>query len=338
MHPGRLGRRTLIAAALLGALLAGCAGAPRARSTATPRPSAVPTPALGLLGLAGEASQPLQVGRPYLARANLELAPAHLYAVTVPATPAAAVTALATALGVPGPPTETGAGWAYNLGATSGYQLTTDPGLDAFNFHPNRPVDETGATPTLAAAQQFAAAFIAADHLPAGGGLEPQPQLSSYHAADRTAYFQWTLHGLPVVSIQGLPEQVAVDVAASGSGVLSVVGISGSIPYGATGTFAAYPAMPVYQAVEALNRGQIDPAAYILDPEGKTYSPGAGSGPTAIVGVSVAVVDSFGTAVPVYGFGRSSPAGPAQFVTCAPPVRDCVPLRLGSGASPSPGG
>ncbi|MGH7611215.1 MAG: hypothetical protein ACREN4_04270 [Candidatus Dormibacteria bacterium] len=319
------------------AALSACSSTPAPQREPTPR--ATPTPALGLLGLGGEVGQAFSLGPPYVAGKRLELGVRQVYAVKVPATAAAAVTALAAALEVPGPPLETGAGWAYNLSSTTGYQLTTDAGLDSFNFHPNHPVDETGATPTVGAAEQFASHFLSADRLPAGGGLEALPDQSTYHAADRTVFFQWTLHGAPVVNVEGSPEEISADVAAGGSGALSLVGISGAVPYPALGNFAPYAAMPLRQVVASLKSGAIDPGSYLLDAQGQPFpSPSLSASPTQLERVYLAYVDSFGFAVPVYVFTASGAGGPGQFVTCAPVRSECVPLRLAASPSPTASG
>ncbi len=257
----------------------------------------------------------------------------------MPASASAALGALAQALGVPGPPVNTGSGLAYNLGATSGYQLTTDAALATFHFHPNTPVDETGSTPSVSAADQFVEQFLAGKGVPRAGGVRPLPELSTYNAADRRVFFQWTLAGQPVVNIEGEPETVYADVAANYADHLSLVGLSGAVPYGALGEVVAYPAMAPYQAVQRLNSGEMSPAAYILSPGGQPYpspSPGAGLTHTVIAGVATAVVDSYGIAVPVYVFQLAAGGGVSQFVTCAPAPGDCLPGRFAAPTSPSP--
>jgi hypothetical protein len=262
---------------------------------------------------------------------------ASVESVAVPADGMAAVTALVQALSVPGPPISTATGLGYNLDSASGYQLTTNAGLDTFNFHPNAPTDEVGTTPTLATADQFAEAFLAAAHVPAGGGVSPLPQLTVTHGSDRTVYFQWTLEGLPVVSILGQPEDIYVDVATDQHQVMQLVGISGAVPYGAVGDPVIYPALQPYQAVQDLNSGVIKPSAYLLSPSGLPFpSPSpAPRGPVTLSTEYRAIVDSYGTAVPVYVFQVSGSSATSQFVTCAVPPAGCVPLRFRS-ATPSP--
>lgn len=285
------------------------------------------------------APSPLLISGPYAVQGRLGSGGGTVVSAAVPATGAAAVAALAQALSVPGPPISTPSGLAYNLGSSSGYQLTTDPTLDTFNFHPNTPTDEVGITPTVTTADQFAESFLAASHVPAGGGVAPLNQLSTFHGSDRTVYFQWTLDGLPVVTILGQPETFTVDVATDRTQTMEVVGISGAVPYGATGPPIAYPAMRVAQVVEYLNTGIIKPAEYLLAPSGQPFpSPSpAPSGPTTLTAESRAIVDSFGTAVPVYLFQAAGDPSLSQFVTCAVPPAGCVPLRLRIGVqTPSP--
>jgi hypothetical protein len=249
----------------------------------------------------------------------------------------AALTALVQALGVPGPPISTATGLGYNLDSTSGYQLTTDADLGTFNYHPNSPTDEVGTTPTLAIANQFAEAFLADAHVPASGGVRPLPQFSVTHGSDRTVYFQWTLSGLPVVNILGQPAEIYVDVARDQFQVLQLVGISGAVPYGAIGNPVVFPAMQTYQVVQYLNSGVIKPAAYLLSPSLQPFPSPSPSplGPTTLNDEYRAIVDSYGTAVPVYVFQVSGNPTIAQFVTCAVPPAGCVPLRFRS-AIPSP--
>lgn len=333
------GRRVgpLATLAVLALVLFGCSPG-GGHPTASPSPSPKPTPALpGLLGLAGESASPLLVAPPYLVQGNLEAGAASVESVAVPASGTAAVTALVQALGVPGSPISTATGLGYNLDSTSGYQLTTDAGLDTFNYHPNAPTDEVGTTPTLAIANQFAEAFLAAAHVPANGGVTPLPQLSFTHGSDRTVYFQWTLNRLPVVNILGQPAEIDVDVARDQFQVLQLVGISGSVPYGAIGEPVVFPAMQPYQVVQYLNSGVINPAAYLLSP---TLEPFPSPSPSALGPITVdrqyrAIVDSYGTAVPVYVFQVSGNPVIGQFVTCAVPPAGCVPLRFRT-ATPSP--
>ncbi|MGH7642101.1 MAG: hypothetical protein ACRENX_03650 [Candidatus Dormibacteria bacterium] len=325
----------MLLAALALVVLAGCAGVP-------PHPvvslSASPTSTLpGLLGLGGETSSPLLVAGPYTVGGNLSSGSRRLRAAPVPNTAAAAVTALAQDLGVPGPPIRTASGLGYNLGSTSGYQLTTDPTLSTFNFHPNTPTDEVGATPTLAGADQFAENFLSAAHVPAGGGLIPLPQLTFTAASDRTVYFQWSLEGLPVVNILGQPQEIYVNVATDQHQVTQLVGITGAVPYGVIGSPVSYPTMPPFRVVQYLNSGVINPSAYLLSPSGKPF-PTPAPAPASQVRLSTvsrAIVDSFGTAVPVYVFGVDGDINATQFVTCAVPPAGCVPVRF-STANPSP--
>jgi hypothetical protein len=329
----------LAAFAALALALVGCSPG-GGHPSASPSPSLKPTPPLpGLLGLAGESPAPLRVGPPYLVEGNFETGAARVESVAVPATGTAAVTALVQALGVPGPPISTATGLGYNLDSTSGYQLTTDPNLDTFNYHPNAPTDEVGTTPTLAIANQFAEAFLAGAHLPSGGGVSPLPQLSFTNGSDRTVYFQWTLLGLPVVNILGQPEEIDVDVARDQFQVLQLVGISGSVPYGAIGKPVTFPAMQAYKVVQYLNSGVIKPGAYLLSPSLEPFpSPSpAPLGPLTLDDQYRAIVDSYGTAVPVYVFQVSGNRAVGQFVTCAVPPAGCVPLRFRTPTpSPSP--
>ncbi len=318
---------------LAGLLLAGCGAAP---AVAPPSPTPKPPP---LLGLAGVSSSPVSISGPYLVSGNLGSGTRAVEAVSVPDTAEAAVSALAAAFGVPGPPISSADGLGYNLGATSGYQLTTNPTLSSFNYHPNTPTDEVGITPSVAVAEQYAEQFLEQSHVPAGGGVLPLPQLSYSHGSDRTVFFQWTLEGLPVVNILGQPQEISVDVATNRTETKELVGMSGAVPYGATAAPVRYRAMPQYLAVQLLNAGTIDPGAYVLSPENRPYpreSPTAGSAVT-ISSISVALVASYGTAVPVYLYQASSPAGSRTFVTCAPAPSSCVPLRFSNaGAGPSP--
>lgn len=328
---------SLAAVAVLTLGLAGCAPS-GGRPTTSPSPTPTPTAALpGLLGLAGVSPSPLLIAPPYLVDGNFGTSAASVESVAVPATGMAAVTALVQALGVPGAPISTATGLGYNLDSTSGYQLTTDVSLYSFNYHPNAPTDEVGTTPTLAIANQFAEAFLAAAHVPAGGGVSPLPQLSVTHGSDRTVYFDWTLEGLPVVNILGQPEQVSVDVARDQFQMLQLVGISGAVPYGAVGDPVVYPAMQPYQAVQNLNSGVIKPAAYLLSPSLQPFPPPSPPplGPVTLSDHYRAIVDSYGTAVPVYVFQVYGNPTVSQFVTCAVPPAGCVPLRFRS-ATPSP--
>jgi len=328
---------TLAALAILALGLAACSpggSRPKASPSPTPTPTAA---AAGLLGLAGESPSPLLLAPPYLVEGNFGTGADSVESVAIPATGMAAVTALVQALGVPGSPISTATGLGYNLDSTSGYQLTTDVSLDTFNYHPNTPTDEVGTTPTLAIANQFAEAFLAAAHVPAGGGVSQLPQLSVTNGSDRTVDFVWTLDGLRVVNILGQPEEISVDVARDQFQVLQLVGISGAVPYGAVSAPTVYPAMQSYQAVQYLNSGVIKPGAYLLSPSLQPFpSPSPPPlGPVTLNQQYRAIVDSYGTAVPVYVFHVYGNPTVGQFVTCAVPPAGCVPLRL-RGATPSP--
>ncbi|HUY09417.1 MAG TPA: hypothetical protein VMW80_08210 [Candidatus Dormibacteraeota bacterium] len=325
----------LSAITLLSLSVTGCGSTP---THPVASPSASPSAALpGLLGLAGETALPLAIAGPYYVEDNVGTEPREVDSATVPDTAMAAVTALAQDLGVPGAPISTANGLGYNLGATSGYQLTTNPTLTSFNFHPNTPTDEVGTTPTVAGADQFAESFLSGDHVPTDGGLIPLPQLSFTNGSDRTVYFQWSLNGLPVVNILGQPEEIYVDVATDQHQVTQLVGITGAVPYGVIGNPVAYPTMTLPQVLKYLNSGVIEPDRYLLSPSGLPFpavSP-APSGPSTISSESRGVVDSYGTAVPVDIFRVSGNPNVTQFVTCAAPPDGCVPLRFES-ASPSP--
>lgn len=329
-------RRVPISALILLTLVVAGCGGPKAHPIASP--SATPTAALpGLLGLAGETPSPLLLSGLYAVEGYLGDGSGTVPSATVPATGMAAVTALAQALNVPGPPISTPTGLGYNLGSTDGYQLTTDAALDTFNFHPNTPTDEVGTTPTVASADKFAESFLTAAHVPAGGGVVPLTQLSTVHGSDRTVYFQWALNRLPVVNILGQPANFFVDVATDRSQTMAVVGISGAVPYGAIGNPVIYPAMKPSQVVQYLNSGAIKPADYLLSTTGQPFpSPSPRSSvPVILRAASRGVVDSYGTAVPVYIFQVSENPRVSQFVTCAVPPAGCVPLRF-STATPSP--
>ncbi|MGC2192932.1 MAG: hypothetical protein WA751_11445 [Candidatus Dormiibacterota bacterium] len=329
-------RRLVLLSALAVVILvaAGCGTTPR-HPVASPLAS--PTAALPpLLGLAGETTSPLSIAGPYDVQGVFHNGSKKVESVTVPDTALAAVTALAQELNVPGPPISTATGLGYNLGSTSGYQLTTNPTLTSFNFHPNTPTDEVGTTPTVSGADQFAESFLSAAHVPAGGGLIPLPQLSYTAASDRTVYFQWSLDGLPVVNILGQPQEIFVNVATDQHQVTQLVGITGAIPYGAIGSLVVYPSMTFSQVVQYLNSGVIKPARYLLSTSAQPFpmlSP-APVGPATLTSVSRAVVDSYGTAVPVDVFSVSGNPNVSQFVTCAVPPDGCVPLRF-SEATPS---
>ncbi|HEY6537497.1 MAG TPA: hypothetical protein VI138_00455 [Candidatus Dormibacteraeota bacterium] len=314
---------------LVTVLLAACGPSNPSHPTATP--SASPSPVLpGLLGLAGETTAPLALAGPYRADGALGREAGKAKSVAIPGTALAAVTALAQALGVPGPPISTATGLGYNLGATTGYQLTTNATLTDFNFHPNTPTDEVGTTPTVAGAEEFAESFLSSADVPAQGGVIPLPALSTSSASDRTVYFQWSLDGLPVVNILGQPLEIAADVATNQHETTQLVGITGALPYGATATPIAYPAMTPDQALGYLNSGAIKPDGYLLSPTGRPLpSPSPSpSGPTRISSVARALVFSYGTAVPVYVFVVSGNPKVGQFVTCAVAPDGCVPLRF----------
>jgi len=322
---------------VLALVLVGCGPAGPHHPGSSPSASASATPP-GLLGLAGETTGPLLAARPYATDGgSFGTRGGTVRAGTVPATAMAAVTALALALNTPGPPISTLTGLGYNLGSTSGYQLTTNSALTTFNFHPNTPTDEVGTTPTLAGANQFAEAFLSGAHVPAGGGVIPLPQMSTTNGSDRTVYFQWSLYGLPVVNILGQPQEIDVDVATDQHQTTQLVGISGDIPYGSIGNPVLYPALPPDQVVQDLNSGAIKPGDYLLSLSGQPFaSPSpAPTGPTALSSASRAIVDSYGTAVPVYVFVVTGNPNVSQFVTCAVSPDGCVPLRFTS-ATPSP--
>lgn len=331
-----------IAAAVIGiaALLAGC-GAAAPTPTPSPSPSASPTLGLGVLPLGGVVATAVNLTGPYSSKAGLFRVPATVEAAKVPASPTTALGDLVTALGVPGPSINTGDGVAYNLGATSGYQLTAPPDLLSFNFHPNMPVDETGTTPSVATAEQFAEQFLTDHKVPgAGGGLLALPQLSSANAADRVVYFQWTENGYPVVNILGQPQEVDANVAANYREQLSLVGFSGQVPSIISGSAAPYPSISVTQVVHDLNLNLINPNTYLLQSSGLPFpSPNAvanpGSTEAVLTAASLAVVNSAGYAVPVLLFRVSNRAPTTQFVTCAATTYACAPLRYKL-ATPSP--
>lgn len=324
-------------------LIAGCGGpldSPRQSPSATTAVSPTPPPLqLGVLPLGGVApAEPGLVG-PYQLSGPAIASPRLVRTGQVPAAPATALGDLATELGVPGPPISVDGGLAYNLGSTTGYQLTATAGLLSFNFHPNTPVDETGATPSVLAAERFVEQFLAARGVPgAGGGLLPLPQLTSAHAADRRVFFQWTQDGFPVVDIQGQAQEIYADVAANYQEHLSVVGIAGQVPAPSVGAAAEYPAISVAQVVRDLNQGSIDPNAYFLQPNQQPYpspAPTTAAAPAALTGAALGVVDSAGYAVPVWVFQVENRPPTTQFVTCAVATSACAPLRYNT-PSPSP--
>ena len=335
-----------IAAAVIGlaALLAGC-GAAAPTPAPSPSPSASPTLGFGVLPLGGVVATAGSLTGPYSSKAGLLKVPATVEAAKVPVSPTIALGELVTALGVPGPPINTGDGLAYNLGATSGYQLTAPPDLLSFNFHPNLPVDETGATPSVATAEQFAEQFLTEHKVPgAGGGLLALPQLSSANAADWVVYFQWTENGYPVVNILGQPEEVDANVAANYREQLSLVGLSGQVPSIISGSATPYPSISVTQVVHDLNLNLINPNTYLLQSSGLPFpSPQAvadsGSTEAVLTAASLAVVNSAGYAVPVLLFQVSNRAPTTQFVTCATTTYACAPLRYNLPTpSPTPSG
>lgn len=288
-----------------------------------------------MLPLGGEVASPLGLAPPFLVKGQLVRVPDTVPAARVQADPTAALAQFATALGVPGPPVSTGGGLAYNLGATSGYQLTSPAGNVDFDFHPNSPVHETGSTPSVAAADAFVKSFLRERHLPyPHEGLEPVDQLTRVNGADRTVVFQWTQNGLPLVRITGQPEEVAADVAADYRQRLSLVGLSGAVPTAVTGAPVKYPSVSPDLMIQDLNRRLLSPDSYRLSPSGQPF-PSSSSGGASVVlisGASLVVVDSAGYAVPALLFTVSGPT-PSRFVTCAAATYACAPLRYV--ASPS---
>jgi hypothetical protein len=296
-----------------------------------------------VLPLGGVAAAPISIAPPYQLAPTLEPFPAQVLAAHVPASPEVALSTLARALGVPGPPISFAGGLAYNLGATTGYQLTSTPGLLDFNFHPNTPVDETGATPTVAAADAFVERFLAAHHLPGpSAGLIPLPQLTDAHAADRRVFFQWSQDGYPQVSITGQPAEIYADVAANYLDNLSLVGISGAVPAPILGPAAAYPAISAKLLVRDLNQRLLSPNSYLLQADGEPWSspsPGATppGGPALLTKAALGVVDSAGFAVPVLILQVSGRSPVTEFVMCAAATDACAPLRYSAPlATPSP--
>jgi len=323
-------------------LLVGCGATPSPR----PTPRATPTPiplTLGVLPLGGVAAAPLGMTGPYAAGAGVLAIPRMVLAARVPAAPATSLNYLATHLGVPGPPINAGSGLAYNLGASTGYQLTTTENLLDFNFHPNTPVNETGATPSVAAADAFVGQFLAGHQLPGPHeGLIAQPALTQSHAADRRVYFQWSQDGYPVVDITGQPELIYADVAANYRDQLALVGLAGAVPLPVQGGPDNYPAISISQLVVDLNQGLLDPNSYLLQSNDQPFPPHASpsppSGTTAeFTGSSMAVVDSAGYAVPVVVIQVSGRAPTTEFVMCAAATNACAPLRY-IAPTPSPSG
>jgi len=321
-------------AAAVSLLLAGCGGG-AASPTPTPRPVASPTQPpllLGVLPLGGVAPvEPGLVG-PYEMPGRPVATPRLVRAGQVPAAPATALSDLASELRVPGPPISIAGGLAYNLGSTSGYQLTAPAGLLSFNFHPNSPVDETGATPSVATAERFVEQFLAARGVPgAGAGMIPLPQLSNAHAADRRVFFQWTEDGYPVVDIQGQPEEIYADVAANYREQLSLVGITGQVPVPGVGAAAEYQTSTVARVVSDLNQGLINPNSYFLQSDQQPYpsppAPTPAPAPAQLTAAALGVVNSAGYAVPVWVFQVSNRPPTTEFVTCAVVLSACAPLR-----------
>lgn len=333
-------RRSLLGlAALLAALgLAACGG--HTQPLPRPSPSPSPTPAFGILPLGGETAAPISLQPPFVVKGQLPQLPTSLRASQVPTDPSTSLEALVTALGVPGPPVNTGDGIAYNLGSTTGYQLTSPSGYTQFNFHPNTPVDETGAPPSVAAADAFVIKFLAARNIPSSGeGLVPIPSATQVHAADRRVFFQWTQNGYPLVDISGSPKEVFADVAANYRNQLSLVGLSGAVPPPLLGASSPYPATTPKLMIRDLNGGQLSPGDYLLDSSGQPYpSPAVPASPAPgaveITKVQLAVVDSAGYAVPVLVFSVSDRPPLTHFVTCAVATNECAPLRYASSPTP----
>ena len=333
-------------ARLAGLLLAVCVGAAvtACGQVSERRPAPRPTPvhlAFGVLPLGGVSPTALTIAGPYAAAPTLPAVPKRVRAARVPGTATVHLADLAHALGVPGPPINTGDGLAYNLGATTGYQLTGTPNALDFNFHPNTPVDETGATPSVASANGFVEQFLAAHHLPGPNeGLEPLAQLTTAHAADRRVFFQWTEDGYPLVDINGIPQEFFADVAANYRDQLSLVGLSGAVPQPISGSPAEYPATSTRLLVSDLNRGLLTPEAYLLQADGQPYPAepaGVGSAAATLTGWSLAVVNSAGYAVPVLVLQVAGRPPLTEFVMCAAATNACAPLRYSTaGTTPSP--
>jgi len=322
----------------LGALVSAC-GQVTVRHPA-PRPTPLSL-AFGVLPLGGVSPTALSMAGPYVAGSALPPVPRKVLAARVPSAATVALADLAQALGVPGPPINTGDGLAYNLGATTGYQLTGTPNSLDFNFHPNTPVDETGATPSVAAANGFVEQFLSAHHLPGPHeGVTPLPQLTTAHAADRRVFFQWTQNGYPLVDINGTPQEFYADVAANYRDQLSLVGLSGTVPQPVLGSPAQYPATSTELLISDLNKGLLTPGAYLLQADGQPYPQepaGAAQATATLTGSSLAVVDSAGYAVPVLVLQVTGRAPVTQFVMCAAATDACAPLRYSPAvASPSP--
>ena len=322
---------------LLGGVLAGCATTP---SPPSPSPSPTPShPAYGILPLGGVAP-PITLRGPYALTALSAGAPATVLVAPVPYNPTTAVLDLVRALRIPGPPIAVSGGFAYNLGASSGLQLTVAAGLGIFRLHPNQPVFEPGLPPTTAQADITARRFLAHFHLPGpGDGLHLLPRATTTHGADRRIVYQWTVLGRPEVSITGAPALLSVDVATDPLGRHAVMGMRGSVPYPVTGPAVPYPMAAPRAVGLAVARGQILPGAYRLSLARRPY-PSATASPLAtparLTAAWLAIVISAGFAIPVYVFQVQGRPGVPRFVACAVPRTDCLPLRYG-GSAPVPG-
>ncbi len=343
MHQGRRRAATVASAvaAGLGLLLTACAGAP----VPPPQPQ-VPSPtppparlAFGILPLGGVAPDPLRLAGPYVAAGRLASAPPSLPVVRVPFNPTTAVADLARGLGLAGRPEPVAGGLAYNLGGSAGFQLTTTSGLGTFDLHPNHPVDEIGATPTLAQADRVARAFVTAHRLLGGGGMRLLPGLTRVNGSDRRITYGLTILGRPVVDITGAPARIEVDVATNGFGQMAVVGAGGGVPYPPRGRPAGYRSAPVDTVVGQLNHGAINPGGYRLAADLQPYPPSpAARRPRGarLVADQLAYVIAAGFAVPVYVFQVTGRPGVARFVTCALPTTSCLPLRYAPTPKPTP--
>ncbi len=291
-----------------------------------------------MLPLGGEVAAPLDLRPPFLVQGRLPRMPRTVPAAQTTTDPLAALQELVTSLQVPGPAVNTGAGLSYNLGATTGYQLTSPAGYQLFNFHPNTPVDETGATPSVGAADAFVSQFLASRHLPyPHESLIPLPSLSVVNAADRRVFFQWAVGGYPLVNIGGQPQEVYADVAANYREKLSLVGLSGAVPPPISGALAAYPPTTPNLMIQDLNQGLLSPGSYLLDPSGQPFpspSPTAAGSVVLISGASLGMVASAGYLVPVLVFQVSNQPPVSAFVTCAASTAACAPLRYASTPSP----
>ena len=330
-------RALIPAAALALLLLAGCGAA-----LPHPHPEVSPTPTpplpLGVLPLGGEVTTPVDLHPPFLVQGHLPQMPRHVPAAQTAQDPLTALQDLVTALQVPGPAVNTGAGLSYNLGATTGYQLTSPTGYQLFNFHPNTPVDETGATPSVAAADAYVSQFLATRHVPyPHESLLPLPSLSVVNAADRRVFFQWAVGGYPLVNISGQPLEVYADVAANYREQLSLVGLSGTVPPPITGPLAAYPPTTPDLMIQDLNQGLLAPGSYLLDSSGQPFPSPSPTSPSTVVLISAAtlgMVASAGYLVPVLVFTVSNQPPVSAFVTCAASTAVCAPLRYSTTPSP----